>query len=134
MKQTELEGISERDFQTAGNGFRDGPAASSNSNASTPVDLTSERGAPVPPQKPEKLPLPRGHRRSYCAFCDCERVFRRRPLDHGTHSILTIVTLGLWGVVWAGAILRHSKRETWRCGWCGHRQRLRIHRGAKQVR
>jgi hypothetical protein len=80
--------------------------------------------AAATPHPEEKLPLPRGHRREYCTFCRCERVFQKRSFDHSFHPILAILTLGAWALVWIPFAIRHSLTQPWRCGWCGHRRRI----------
>jgi len=58
------------------------------------------------------------HRGAYCTSCERPQVFRKPGLHWG-HEIATVYTLGLWGVVWAGAAVRRW-REPWRCSVCGH--------------
>jgi hypothetical protein len=41
----------------------------------------------------------------HCAYCDEERIFHRRSIDHKTHFILTVLTLGLWSVSWLAAAI-----------------------------
>lgn len=61
-------------------------------------------------------------RESYCSWCAQERTFRRRTADHGLHLILTVVTLGLWGVAWF-SIWWGERRLHWRCQGCRRRTR-----------
>lgn len=61
--------------------------------------------------------------RAFCAFCQAERTFMKRPLDHHLHGVLALLTLGLWGVVWLFLVLRRSLRPL-RCSSCRHRLRI----------
>lgn len=63
------------------------------------------------------------NQRAYCHFCQGERTFTKRPLDHHLHAVLTLLTLGLWGVGWLFLILRRSLRPV-RCSSCRHRLRV----------
>lgn len=44
-----------------------------------------------------------------------------RRLNHGLHAALTVVTFGLWGLVWLYFLARKWYRgpEPWRCARCG---------------
>lgn len=76
------------------------------------------------------------HRQYYCKVCDCERTFWKHTPQHRTDAIFTVVTFGLWGLVWIGKAIRHW-RKPWRCRECstprgGHRRkRLRVLGGAE---
>lgn len=61
--------------------------------------------------------------RAFCHFCQAERTFTKRPLDHHLHGVLTILSIGLWGVVWLFLVVRRSLRPV-RCSSCRHRLRI----------
>jgi len=55
--------------------------------------------------------------RGFCRSCSCERELSRRVADHRLHLILTILTLGLWGIAWI-SIWCGEQRRPWRCRIC----------------
>jgi hypothetical protein len=65
------------------------------------------------------------HRLDWCAFCERERLFRKPPRREWVHELLTFLTLGLWGFVWAAVHLDWRWKEPWRCCTCGHRLRAK---------
>lgn len=54
----------------------------------------------------------------YCQDCKQNALVRRRGTNHLLHLLLTIVTGGLWLIVW---ILAVPKFGGWRCSQCGGR-------------
>ena len=56
---------------------------------------------------------------AYCASCRSQNYFVPAKLNHGRHFLLTLLTLGLWAIVWfifgLGAFLRPYRCEE--CGW-----------------
>jgi hypothetical protein len=63
---------------------------------------------------------------AYCASCRCERVFVRRRVNHLLHLLATVLSLGLWLVVWLGISFEGALRP-WRCKICGwHKPEFRV--------
>ena len=56
-----------------------------------------------------------------CRTCGRARVFRRRRVNHSTHFMLSLATLGLWLAVW-GIIILFQVFRRWGCIFCGTRQ------------
>jgi hypothetical protein len=63
------------------------------------------------------------HRPAYCAFCETEQSFRRPTFRHGLHLTLSLLTLGLWLISYAGLWWHWRCTQGWRCAECGHRFR-----------
>jgi hypothetical protein len=55
---------------------------------------------------------------SYCPACGEETPHQRGGVDNLTHGMLSIVTMGLWMLVWLPKAIRSAK---WRCTRCGRR-------------
>jgi hypothetical protein len=55
--------------------------------------------------------------KGFCQSCSSERQLRRRVADHRVHLVLTLLTLGLWGIAWF-SIWRGEQRQPWRCRMC----------------
>lgn len=63
-------------------------------------------------------------RGGYCKHCKEQvRVFRRAP-NHILHLILTLLTFGLWIIVWLGVSVSFGG---WRCCRCGSTCVKQIH-------
>ncbi len=63
---------------------------------------------------------------AHCASCRCERVFVRPPTGNLRHLILTLLTGGLWLIVWLAVSIERSIRP-WRCEICGwHKPEARV--------
>jgi len=56
--------------------------------------------------------------RAYCNKCRHEQVFIKMEINHILHLVLTIITVGLWGVCWV-AICLGKLIHPWRCEHCG---------------
>jgi hypothetical protein len=54
----------------------------------------------------------------YCAVCQRQSLFQKPRINHVLHLILSIVTLGLWLIVWAILGLINTARDP-RCVTCG---------------
>jgi hypothetical protein len=52
----------------------------------------------------------------WCRHCDRRVVVRRPAPNHVLHLLMTLVTCGLWLVVWIGQSVRVGG---WRCSQCG---------------
>jgi len=52
----------------------------------------------------------------YCKQCDKRVVVFRKGTNHILHLILTLVTAGLWLIVWIGSAIKFGG---WRCSECG---------------
>jgi len=52
----------------------------------------------------------------YCSKCGKDVLVRRAGTNHILHLILTIITGGLWAIIW---ILSAIKFGGWRCTQCG---------------
>jgi hypothetical protein len=55
---------------------------------------------------------------AFCPSCKETRRFSRVEVKHRLHGILTVVTLGLWGVSWL-AVSIGQLIWPWRCRKCG---------------
>lgn len=53
---------------------------------------------------------------AYCKSCDAQRKVTRPKANHVLHLILTLITVGLWAIVWIGVAV---KIGGWRCDTCG---------------
>ena len=51
-----------------------------------------------------------------CPRCHRQVLARRQAPSHLVHFILTVLTLGLWGIIW---LLAAIFAEPWRCAYCG---------------
>lgn len=54
----------------------------------------------------------------YCNDCDKQVVAFKRTPNHILHLLLSIVTAGVWVIVWIILSLK-SSGESWRCSVCG---------------
>lgn len=52
----------------------------------------------------------------FCSSCDRRVVVFRKGTNHILHLILTLLTLGLWLIVWFGSSVKFGG---WRCQTCG---------------
>lgn len=52
----------------------------------------------------------------YCEHCNEQRVVFRHGTNHVLHLILSIITCGMWLIVWLGSAI---KIGGWRCQMCG---------------
>lgn len=55
---------------------------------------------------------------AYCPSCLETRRFSRVEVNHRLHGLLTVATLGLWGVSWL-AVAIGQLIWPWRCRKCG---------------
>lgn len=55
---------------------------------------------------------------AFCASCNRQVLVRRETPNHVLHFLITALTCGLWGIVWAIIILSESGKP-WRCTNCG---------------
>lgn len=54
----------------------------------------------------------------WCVHCGQQRLTHRQSTNHVLHLILTLVTLGLWGIVWA-IVAFNNRSKPGRCSVCG---------------
>lgn len=54
----------------------------------------------------------------FCYVCDQQRLFQKPRINHVLHLILTLVTVGLWGIVWIILGISNSAKPL-RCTACG---------------
>jgi hypothetical protein len=54
--------------------------------------------------------------KGYCQTCKKQVLIRRKGTNHLLHLILTLLTGGLWAIVW---ILCAIQIDGWRCSQCG---------------
>ncbi|MCR9096300.1 MAG: hypothetical protein NXI30_18900 [bacterium] len=59
----------------------------------------------------------------YCGYCEKRVMVRRAGTNHILHLILTVLTAGLWLVIWAGSAI---KAGGWRCPTCGSKASTRV--------
>lgn len=52
----------------------------------------------------------------YCERCQKNAVVFRQGTNHILHLILTLITFGLWAIVWIGVAVKFGG---WRCAECG---------------
>ncbi len=52
----------------------------------------------------------------FCATCEQHVLVRRKGTNHLLHLLLSLVTAGLWIIIW---ILVSVKIGGWRCAQCG---------------
>lgn len=55
---------------------------------------------------------------AYCATCDAQRMMVKTKPNHVLHLILTLVTFGVWLLVWVPLIVLAAGRPS-RCTECG---------------
>jgi hypothetical protein len=55
---------------------------------------------------------------AHCPHCRQEQTFVHAHLSHRRHLLLTILTAGIWSVVWMALFIGKCLRP-WRCGVCG---------------
>ena len=67
--------------------------------------------------KQESGSLPAGFA-AHCPHCRCQSTFIPARLSHQRHLCVTILTFGLWSIVWLALLLGKSLRP-WRCNTCG---------------
>lgn len=58
-------------------------------------------------------------RGGYCNNCKADRVVFRPGTSHILHLLLTLVTMGLWLIVWFGSAVKFGG---WRCSVCGSKK------------
>lgn len=54
----------------------------------------------------------------FCKRCNKQVMIRRPGTNHVLHLLLSIVTVGIWLIVW---VLTAIKIGGWRCSQCGSR-------------
>lgn len=59
------------------------------------------------------------YKSGFCKKCDENRKVERPGVNHILHLLLTIVTGGLWLIVWLGVSIRFGG---WRCSTCGSKK------------
>lgn len=52
----------------------------------------------------------------FCKACNKNVLARRRSPNHILHLILTLITAGIWIIVWLGVSIQFGG---WRCTQCG---------------
>ena len=55
-------------------------------------------------------------RSGFCGICNKRVLVRRKGTNHVLHLILSILTAGLWVIVWIFASIKFGG---WRCTQCG---------------
>lgn len=69
-------------------------------------------------------------RPGYCKACECARKLERRGTNHILHLLMTIVTFGVWLIVWFGVSVKFGG---WSCAACGSKKvSTSIPRGANR--
>lgn len=63
----------------------------------------------------------------WCNACNRQVVAVRKSPSHLLHLLLTIITAGVWGIVWLLAIVTAGK---WTCSLCGLPASMRGRPGA----
>lgn len=60
------------------------------------------------------------HSTGFCKVCQQQRLMLRDGANHLLHLVLTVLTGGLWLIVWIGCSVQFGG---WRCSQCGHQKR-----------
>lgn len=55
---------------------------------------------------------------AYCPTCNRQSMFQKQKINHILHLILTVLTFGVWGVVWICLAISNSSKPV-RCVQCG---------------
>ncbi len=55
---------------------------------------------------------------AHCTHCRRETIFTHVRVSNRRHLLLTVVTGGLWSLVWAALLVGKGLRP-WRCSVCG---------------
>ena len=64
---------------------------------------------------------------AFCGTCSGPALFQKGGINHGRHLVLTLLTVGLWGLVWITLSLVYLLNP-YRCARCGetHRSTLSV--------
>ena len=54
----------------------------------------------------------------FCCYCDAQVRLERPNPNHVLHLLLTILTGGLWVIIWIGTSIQFGG---WRCSRCGRK-------------
>lgn len=57
----------------------------------------------------------------FCPTCNQQRLMRRQGTNHVLHLVLTVLTIGIWGLVWIFVAVSNKGTAPWRCSVCGTR-------------
>ena len=60
----------------------------------------------------------------FCKMCDRQVVVSRPGTNHILHLLLSILTAGLWLIVWIGSAIKFGG---WRCSTCGNAKISNVH-------
>lgn len=53
-----------------------------------------------------------------CRACGRQQIVIRKGANHVLHLILSVLTMGLWLLVWLGSVIRFGG---WSCSACGRK-------------
>lgn len=56
------------------------------------------------------------YKSGFCQACNQQRKVEREKINHILHLLLSILTAGLWLIIWLGVSVRFGG---WRCESCG---------------
>lgn len=56
------------------------------------------------------------YKSGFCSRCKDQRKVGRKGTSHVLHLLLSIVTMGLWLIIWIGTSIKFGG---WRCETCG---------------
>lgn len=56
------------------------------------------------------------YKSGFCKTCNEPRKVSRPKINHVLHLLLSLVTFGLWAIIWIGISIRVGG---WRCDTCG---------------
>ena len=59
----------------------------------------------------------------FCRQCNANRLISRKATSHVFHFVMTLLTFGLWLIVWGLASIRFGG---WRCSVCGAKVERRL--------
>lgn len=72
----------------------------------------------IPPKKLEVNNMAVSKIRRFCKDCNQNRLFEKQKPNHILHLILTVLTVGVWFLIWIPLIII-SMFKPFRCGDCG---------------
>ena len=56
----------------------------------------------------------------YCKQCEEQVLVRRKAVNHVLHLVLTVISGGMWLLVWGGCIVNNwLAPKHWHCARCG---------------
>jgi hypothetical protein len=63
------------------------------------------------------------YKSGFCKQCGEQRKVERKGTNHILHLILSVLTVGVWVIIWIGTSIKFGG---WRCGTCGSTQTAKV--------